>query len=61
MDDRRAVRVSQVLETLGRDLEELEKAGHGIPAVERNVLRMRGALRTLQIQFLDLAALEGEG
>ena len=36
--------------------DALDRAGDGVPAVEKNVVRMRGALHVLQIQFEDLAA-----
>ncbi len=54
--------VSRILEALSRDLDALERAAGEIPAVERNVVRMRGTLRALEIQFADLAAMHtGEG
>jgi len=49
-----AARIGAILETLGRDLDALKEAGRGVPAVERNVVRMRGTLRALQVQFADL-------
>ncbi len=54
-----ASRIARALEALSRDLEALAEAGRGVPAVERNVVRLRGSLRALQIQFEDLAAPEG--
>ena len=54
-----ASRIARSLETLSRDLEALAEAGRGVPAVERNVVRLRGSLRALQIQFEDLAGLGG--
>ncbi len=54
-----ASRVARALEALARDLDALADAGEGIPAVERNVVRLRGSLRALQIQFEDMAAPEG--
>jgi len=53
--------VSRILETLARDLDALERAAGEIPAVERNVARMRGTLRALEIQFADLAAMQAGG
>lgn len=52
--------IARALQQLRQDLEELARAGEGIPAVDKNVLRMKGTLRTLEIQFADLAALETE-
>ncbi len=48
------MRIAAMLEVLGRDLDALEEAGRDVPAVERNVVRMRGTLRALQVQFADL-------
>jgi hypothetical protein len=50
-----ASRIARALEALSRDLEALAEAGRDVPAVERNVVRLRGSLRALQIQFEDLA------
>lgn len=47
-----AARIAALLEALGRDLEALKEAGAGVPAVERNAVRMQGTLRALQVQFL---------
>ena len=47
-------RIRDILAALDRELEALAEAGKDIPAVERNAARMRGTLRTLQIQFEDL-------
>jgi len=55
MSDARTPAIAGLLETLAQDLDRLEKAGSGIPAVEKNVTRMRGALNVLRIQFDDLA------
>lgn len=49
-----AARIAALLEALGRDLEALKEAGAGVPAVERNAVRMQGTLRALQVQFADL-------
>jgi hypothetical protein len=57
MHDVEAVRkIARVLESLSQDLDSLKEAGRGIPAVEKNAVRMRGALRQLEIQFADLDA-----
>ncbi|MHB8763628.1 MAG: hypothetical protein ACYDA8_04705 [Deferrisomatales bacterium] len=59
MSDAAAVhRIALALETLARDLDALQAAGQGIPAVEKNAVRMRGALRQLEVQFADLDALD---
>jgi len=55
MSDTRTPAIAGLLETLARDLDQLAEAGAGIPAVEKNVTRMRGALNVLRIQFEDLA------
>ena len=49
-------RVAGVLRSLSKDLDALTEAGRGIPAVEKNAVRMRGALRQLEVQFGDLDA-----
>ncbi|MHB8764541.1 MAG: hypothetical protein ACYDA8_09445 [Deferrisomatales bacterium] len=49
--------IAGALAGVRRELEALEAAGHGIPAVEKNVLRLRGTLRALEVQFADLHAL----
>ncbi len=46
--------IQQALRAVARGLEELESAGGGIPAVEKNVVRLRGTLRALETQFVDL-------
>ena len=46
--------IAEILAALERDLEALAAAGQGIPAVEKNVVRLRGTLRSLHIQFDDL-------
>lgn len=57
MSDAEAVgKIARVLEALSRDLDSLTEAGRGIPAVEKNAVRMRGALRQLEVQFGDLDA-----
>ena len=48
--------VANALQGIRRDLELLEAAGQGTPAVEKNVIRMRGTLRALEVQFTDLHA-----
>lgn len=54
-----ASRIARALETLSRELDALAEAGEGVPAVERNVVRLRGSLRALQIQFEDIADRDG--
>ena len=49
-------KVTRALEAIAQGLRELEAAGAGIPAVEKNAVRMKGALRQLEVQFADLAA-----
>jgi len=49
--------IAKALDQLSVNLEALAKSGQGLPTVEKNVVRMRGALHVLQIQFGDLAAL----
>jgi hypothetical protein len=49
-------KVSAALKELARNLSDLEQAGKGVPAVECNVLRMRGTLKMLEIQFGELEA-----
>lgn len=57
MIDVEAVRkIARVLESLAKDLDTLQEAGRDIPAVEKNAVRMRGALRQLEVQFGDLDA-----
>lgn len=48
--------IVRALESLARDLDALATAGVGIPAVERNMVRMRGTVRALGVQFLALGA-----
>jgi hypothetical protein len=60
MEAQKVAQIAQSLKALTKDLDTLEEAGGGIPAVERNVIRLRGTLRALEIQFGDLADLEGE-
>jgi len=60
-DATQVARIVRALEALARDLKDLEEAGQGNPAVEKNALRMRGALRTLEIQFVDLEAVNRAG
>ncbi len=57
----KVVEVSRILGALSRELDALERAAGEIPAVERNVVRMRGTLRALEIQFEDLAAMQEGG
>ena len=54
-----ASRIARALEALSRDLEALAEAGKGVPAVERNAVRLRGSLRALRIQFDELVEPEG--
>lgn len=57
MSDAEAIHtITLALEALARDLDALQAAGLGIPAVEKNAVRMRGALRQLEVQFADLDA-----
>ena len=49
--------VAGALNRIRRQLDELETAGRDIPAVEKNVIRMRGTLRALEVQFRDLDAI----
>lgn len=46
--------ICKVLDQLKADLAALEETGKGIPAIEKNAVRMRGALRQLEVQFKDL-------
>lgn len=48
--------VAKALQGIRRELRELEIAGKGTPAVEKNVIRMRGTLRALEVHFSDLHA-----
>ena len=48
--------VAEALRGIRRGLEVLESSGQGTPAVEKNVIRMRGTLRALEVQFTDLHA-----
>lgn len=50
-------RLARLIETLGQNLDALEEAGQGVPAVKKNAVRMRGALRQLEVQFCDLNAI----
>ena len=57
MSDAEAIHtITLALEALARYLDALQAAGRGIPAVEKNAVRMRGALRQLEVQFADLDA-----
>lgn len=59
MKDRESVRqIALAVATLAKDLDALEAAGPDIPAVVKNAVRMRGALRQLEVQFADLDALD---
>jgi len=49
-------KVAGVLRSLAENLDALTEAGRGIPAVEKNAVRMRGSLRQLEVQFGDLDA-----
>lgn len=49
-------KIAGIIDALSKELDELQEAGKGIPAVEKNAVRMRGALRQLMVQFSDLAA-----
>lgn len=51
MSAEKAVKIAEALRTLGEGLSNLQRAGEGIPAVEKNVIRMRGTLRQLEVQF----------
>ncbi|PLX42795.1 MAG: hypothetical protein C0608_01650 [Deltaproteobacteria bacterium] len=48
------------LEETAKLLDRVEETGGSIKAIERNVRRMRGTLRTMMIHFEDLAVLEGK-
>ena len=54
MSDAKSSRISEALAALARAVDELQDAGSGIPAVERNAVRLRGTLRALEVQFTDL-------
>lgn len=47
----KAEKIAEAVRALAEGLDRLEKAGEGIPAVEKNVVRMRGTLRQLEVQF----------
>jgi len=55
MSQDRINEIAKALDQLSTSLDTLEKAGENLPTVEKNVVRMRGALHVLQIQFGDLA------
>lgn len=50
-------KVARAIAAIAQGLADLEAAGSGIPTVEKNAVRMRGALRQLEVQFTDLDAL----
>lgn len=54
-------RVATILKSLAGELDNLQEAGRGIPAVEKNAVRMRGSLRQLEVQFADLDAVFRSG
>ena len=56
MSQDKVTEIANTLDQLSRTLDALDRAGDGVPAVEKNVVRIRGALHVLQIQFGDLAA-----
>jgi len=43
--------IRKVINVLAKDIEALSALGKGIPAVEKNMVRMRGTLRALEVQF----------
>ena len=47
----KAFAIKKALEQTMASLEALAEAGQGVPAVERNVLRLQGSLKALDIQF----------
>lgn len=53
--------IVKLLEDLSRTMDALTEAGQGIPAVEKNVTRMRGALHVIDMQFTELATVRGAG
>lgn len=61
MDAAAVRRIAGAVKALGRDLDALEQAGRGIPTVEKNAARMRGSLRQLDVQFVDLDAVSVAG
>ncbi len=58
MNDR-VERIRRALEGVEQALRALSEAGEGVPAVERNVIRMRGTLGVLRAQFDELARVLG--
>jgi len=50
-----AVQIRNILEALRREIDNLEQAGRGVPAIAGNVVRLRGTLRALEIQFSILS------
>ncbi len=50
-------KIAEILAELAKELDNLEKAGQGLPTVVKNAVRMKGALRQLEVQFGDLDAL----
>ena len=53
----RAEQIKSAIESLAAQIETLAELGEGIPAVEKNMARLRGSLRALEVQFsyLDTA------
>lgn len=51
MSMEKAATIAEAVRALAEGLDRLEKAGEGVPAVEKNVIRMRGTLRQLEVQF----------
>ena len=58
-DNEKVAKLAELIKTLGDDLARLEEAGKGIPSVVKNAVRMKGALRQLEVQFVDLNEVKG--
>lgn len=57
--EERELAIAGAIGSINENLELLRGLGSSIPAVERNVVRMAGTLRALQVQFSDLAIVRG--
>ena len=44
-------KIQAAIAALSEQIDALAKVGAGIPAVEKNMIRMRGTLRALEVQF----------
>lgn len=60
MDDAAVARIAEAVRVLARDLDALKEAGRNIPSIEKNVSRMQGVLRQLEVQFVVLEAVTFE-